>query len=209
MIASALKSLPDGLTRGSNGKESHVDQVNSQRRNSASAFRVRSFRLRREGDQRGDQQRGQPSTAPQGQPQRGSQAPKPQPTQRQDPTTQRPGRAADSQAGVHRATQPAGLRWRLSRRRQAHGAHQWRRPPQRRPAAAVSQVRTGFLQSRATSWTTQHHTWQQRGGYNGYRVPESLPALLRQAATSSASAACPCSSSAAIRAFSTTATGSR
>jgi hypothetical protein len=37
---------------------------------------------------------------------------------------------------------------------------------------AQSQVRSGFLQSRATSWTTQHRTWQQRGGYNGYRVPD-------------------------------------
>jgi hypothetical protein len=37
---------------------------------------------------------------------------------------------------------------------------------------AQSQVRSGFLQSRATSWATQHRTWQQRGGYNGYRVPD-------------------------------------
>ena len=35
-----------------------------------------------------------------------------------------------------------------------------------------SQVRSGFMQSRASSWTTQHRTWQQRGGYNGYRVPD-------------------------------------
>jgi hypothetical protein len=34
------------------------------------------------------------------------------------------------------------------------------------------QVRSGFTQSRATSWTTQHRTWQQRGGYNGYRIPD-------------------------------------
>ena len=34
------------------------------------------------------------------------------------------------------------------------------------------QVRSGFLQSRATSWNAQHRTWQQRGGYNGYRVPD-------------------------------------
>jgi hypothetical protein len=38
---------------------------------------------------------------------------------------------------------------------------------------APAQVRSGFQQSRATSWTTQHQTWQQRGGYNGYRIPES------------------------------------
>jgi hypothetical protein len=34
------------------------------------------------------------------------------------------------------------------------------------------QVRSGFTQSRATSWSTQHRTWQQRGGYNGYRIPD-------------------------------------
>lgn len=34
------------------------------------------------------------------------------------------------------------------------------------------QVHSGFLQSRASSWNTQHRTWQQRGGYNGYRVPD-------------------------------------
>lgn len=37
---------------------------------------------------------------------------------------------------------------------------------------AQSQVRSGFLQSRAGNWQTDHRTWQQRGGYNGYRVPD-------------------------------------
>ena len=34
------------------------------------------------------------------------------------------------------------------------------------------QVRSGFLQSRASSWNNEHRTWQQRGGYKGYRVPD-------------------------------------
>ena len=34
------------------------------------------------------------------------------------------------------------------------------------------QVRSGFVQSRASSWNSDHRTWAQRGGYNGYRVPE-------------------------------------
>jgi hypothetical protein len=34
------------------------------------------------------------------------------------------------------------------------------------------QVRSGFVQSRARSWNNEHKTWQQRGGYNGYRVPD-------------------------------------
>jgi hypothetical protein len=34
------------------------------------------------------------------------------------------------------------------------------------------QVRSGFVQSKAANWSTQHKTWQQRGGYNGYRIPQ-------------------------------------
>ena len=34
------------------------------------------------------------------------------------------------------------------------------------------QVRSGFVQSRATSWNTEHRSWAQRGGYNGYRIPD-------------------------------------
>ena len=36
----------------------------------------------------------------------------------------------------------------------------------------AGQVRSGFAQSRASSWNNDHRTWQQRGGYNGYRVPD-------------------------------------
>jgi hypothetical protein len=36
----------------------------------------------------------------------------------------------------------------------------------------AGQVRSGFTQSRAGSWNTDHRTWQQRGGYNGYRIPD-------------------------------------
>jgi len=35
------------------------------------------------------------------------------------------------------------------------------------------QVRSGFIQSRASSWNDEHRSWHQRGGYNGYRVPEN------------------------------------
>ncbi|MGH9643730.1 MAG: hypothetical protein ACRD3Q_15075 [Terriglobales bacterium] len=35
------------------------------------------------------------------------------------------------------------------------------------------QVRSGFAQSRAHAWNSEHQTWSQRGGYNGYRVPEA------------------------------------
>ena len=35
------------------------------------------------------------------------------------------------------------------------------------------QVRSGFGQSRATSWQNEHQSWTQRGGYNGYRIPDN------------------------------------
>jgi hypothetical protein len=35
------------------------------------------------------------------------------------------------------------------------------------------QVRNGFVQSRAGSWNNEHQTWAQRGGYNGYRIPDA------------------------------------
>jgi len=35
------------------------------------------------------------------------------------------------------------------------------------------QVREGFGQSRAGSWNNEHRSWGQRGGYNGYRIPEA------------------------------------
>jgi hypothetical protein len=34
------------------------------------------------------------------------------------------------------------------------------------------QVRSGFVQSRARSWDTEHRSWARRGGYNGYRIPD-------------------------------------
>jgi hypothetical protein len=36
----------------------------------------------------------------------------------------------------------------------------------------AGQVKSGFTQSRAKSWNTDHRTWQQRGGYTGYRIPD-------------------------------------
>ena len=35
------------------------------------------------------------------------------------------------------------------------------------------QVRSGFAQSRAGSWQEEHQSWSQRGGYNGYRIPDN------------------------------------
>jgi hypothetical protein len=36
----------------------------------------------------------------------------------------------------------------------------------------AGQVHEGFMQSRAKSWSSEHRSWAQRGGYNGYRISD-------------------------------------
>ena len=43
---------------------------------------------------------------------------------------------------------------------------------QRRSPVQVRQQQVAWQGSRAHSWQSEHRTWQQRGGYRGYRVPE-------------------------------------
>jgi hypothetical protein len=35
-----------------------------------------------------------------------------------------------------------------------------------------SQQRQVWQEHRAQNWQSEHRTWQQRGGYNGYRIPD-------------------------------------
>jgi hypothetical protein len=53
--------------------------------------------------------------------------------------------------------------------------------PQRSPSTRVSsrpqpvpqgEQRGVWQEHRAQNWRDQHHTWQERGGYHGYRIPE-------------------------------------
>jgi hypothetical protein len=46
---------------------------------------------------------------------------------------------------------------------QQQQAREQQSQPRRQPVAWQNQ--------RATNWQSQHRTWQQRGGYNGYRIP--------------------------------------
>jgi len=51
-----------------------------------------------------------------------------------------------------------------------HAQQQNNRPPQRtQQQQRVEQA--AWQQHRAKSWQSDHRTWQQRGGYNGYRIP--------------------------------------
>jgi len=83
-------------------------------------------------------------------------------------------------AAQHQATRPAPA---PARPQQAYGGnyHGGVRPTEPthggvHPSGVPQhqgQVRSGFVQSRATSWASEHQTWAQRGGYNGYRIPDA------------------------------------
>ncbi len=45
------------------------------------------------------------------------------------------------------------------------------RPSQQGQRVQQSEQRGVWQQHRAANWQSQHRTWQQRGGYNGYRIP--------------------------------------
>jgi hypothetical protein len=48
---------------------------------------------------------------------------------------------------------------------------QQQRPPEQHAAAPNRAQQAQWQEHRAQHWQTQHRTWQQRGGYQGYRVP--------------------------------------
>jgi hypothetical protein len=81
------------------------------------------------------------------------QANKQQDQQRQ-PQRQQPGNSANQQ-------------------QQARGQQQDNRSAQQRSPAQVQQQQVAWQGDRAQSWQTEHRTWQQRGGYSGYRVPDN------------------------------------
>jgi hypothetical protein len=58
-----------------------------------------------------------------------------------------------------------------SEQRQPQRAQLQRTPQQQR--AQQGEQRGGWQHRRAGNWASEHRTWQQRGGYNGYRIPDS------------------------------------
>jgi hypothetical protein len=52
-----------------------------------------------------------------------------------------------------------------------NNAQQAKATPHRAPQAQHAQ-QAAWTQHRTGSWQSAHRTWQQRGGYNGYRIPQ-------------------------------------
>lgn len=111
--------------------------------------------------QHDQQDQGKSQGKAQGKPQQGQQRQqaKPAPQQHQQPAAKPAQRPQPAYGGVYhggvQATEPTHA-----------GVHPSGVPQHQ------GQVRSGFTQSRASSWSTDHRTWSQRGGYNGYRIPD-------------------------------------
>jgi hypothetical protein len=56
--------------------------------------------------------------------------------------------------------------------RQVRDQQDRQRQVQTRSPAQVRQQQVAWQGARAHSWNSEHRDWQQRGGYNGYRVPD-------------------------------------
>jgi len=50
--------------------------------------------------------------------------------------------------------------------------HARQQQPEHTQRASLSEHRKVWQQHRAQNWESEHRTWQQRGSYNGYRIPE-------------------------------------
>ena len=59
-----------------------------------------------------------------------------------------------------------------NRQQEQQHQQQANRSPQEAHHGGPSEQRVVWQQDRARSWQSEHRTWQQRGGYSGYRVPE-------------------------------------
>src|SRR5882762_3197047 len=57
--------------------------------------------------------------------------------------------------------------------RQHAQQQQSRNQQPRRTQDQQREQHTAWQQHRAQSWQSDHRTWQQRGGYNGYRIPNN------------------------------------
>jgi chemotaxis protein histidine kinase CheA len=93
--------------------------------------------------------------------------------QRQQARTQQDQQQQRHQQRENSANQQIQARGEQDRQRQRNRQQQDIKPAQQRTPVYVRQQQAAWQGDRAHSWQTEHRTWQQRGGYNGYRIPDN------------------------------------
>jgi hypothetical protein len=121
-------------------------------------------------DKKEQGQNKQPQGQARQQPERAQQQP-------QGQTRQQPQRAQQQPQGQTRQQPQRAQRQPQGQTRQQPQRAQ-RQPQAGRPSQQGQRVQGGeqrgvWQQHRANNWQAEHRTWQQRGGYNGYRIPET------------------------------------
>ena len=132
---------------------------------------------KQDGPQRQEDRRGQPREGLQRPPdhqqrQSRTKAERHDRAQQQRPTD-RPPQQSQEVGRRHQNQQPTQARRQSDRNRQPsqHPSQQGRNEhPQRAQRQHVE--RSGWQQHRAHRWESEHRTWEQRGGYRGYRIPD-------------------------------------
>jgi hypothetical protein len=124
-------------------------------------------------DQQQRQQQAQPPRQQQQRQQQQAQAPKQQ-QQRQQQQAQAPRQQQQRQQQQAQAPKQQQQRQQQQARGQQdqQRQHQDNRSSQQRSPVQVHQQEVAWQGDRAHSWQSEHRTWQERGGYNGYRVPD-------------------------------------
>src|SRR5882672_8194331 len=122
-------------------------------------------------DQQRQQQRQQQGNAAKQQQQAKGQ----QDQQRQQQRQQQDNAAKQQQlAKQHQNQEHQQQQQQQAKKQQSQQQHQQQdnRSAYQRTPAQVHQQQVAWQGTRAHSWQSEHRTWQQRGGYRGYRVPE-------------------------------------
>jgi hypothetical protein len=120
-------------------------------------------------DQRAKPQKQEQQAKPEKQQQ--AKAPQQQRQQQQQARGQQDQQRQQRQRQDNSAKQQQQARGQQDQQRQQR-QRQDNRSAQRRSPAQVRQQQVAWQGDRAHSWQSEHRTWQQRGGYNGYRVPD-------------------------------------
>jgi hypothetical protein len=102
---------------------------------------------------------------------------KPQPTQQQSKheqakPTQQHAQKQPQQQQEHRQTQHAQELQRPERNRPEHAQQRQGNAEPHRTQEQQRVQRSAWDQHRSQHWDTDHRSWQQRGGYHGYRIPD-------------------------------------
>src|SRR3984893_12064418 len=80
--------------------------------------------------------------------------------------------AQQQQQDQNRQQQHAQQQQQDQNKQQQHAQQQVNRPSQQDQHRHEGDQRVAWQGDRAHNWQSEHRTWQQRGGYNGFRIPE-------------------------------------